>query len=284
MEKWIVGNLIGTAVLLLVILTVRTLAARYIRTTNKNWTSQQRLRGLGYLRTFSVVLFLLGMIYIWGEQIQGLALSLFAIALAIVISVKETFMNLNGAFLRLQGHAYEIGDRICVKGMRGDVIDVSLLSTTVMEIGEGGSSYQLTGRKIVFPNSMLLTEFVINESFLGNYHMIDLTFPMYVTDNWKKGRDILMQIAKEECAPYLDHARNRVRMLEKSRSIELPSVEPRVSLHMPKSGKLNIYLRVPCPAHLKERLSQVITTRFLEQFYPPENENPMEQGLSPQSP
>lgn len=266
MEKWIVGNLIGTGVLLIVILTLRTLTARYIRTSNKNWTSQQRLRGLGYIRTISIVIFLLGVIYIWGEAIQGLAVSVFAIAFAIVFSIKETFMNLNGAFLRLQGHAYEIGDRICVKGIHGDVIDVSLLSTTVMEIGEGGSNHQLTGRKIVFPNSILLTEQVVNESFLGNYHLLDLKFPVEMNQEWKRAREILMQIAKEESAPYLDHARNRVRILEKTRSIELPSVEPKVTVHVPEPGRIDVHLRIPCPAHLKERLSQVITARFLEQF------------------
>lgn len=268
MEKWVVGNLVGTGILLVVVLTFRTLTARYIRTSNKSWTSQQRLRGLGYIRTISIIIFLLGVIYIWGEAIQGLAVSVFAIAFAIVFSIKETFMNLNGAFLRLQGHSYEIGDRISIKDIRGDVIDVSMLSTTVMEIGREGSSHQLTGRKIVFPNSMLLQDQVVNESFLGNYHIIDLKFPILASDNWKLAREILMQIAKEECAPYLDHARNRVRVLEKTRSIELPSVEPRITIHIPEPGRLNIHLRIPCPAHLKERLEQVITTRFLEQFLP----------------
>ena len=268
MERWVIGNLIGTAVLLVVILTIRTLTARYIRTSQKSWTSQQRLRGLGYIRTASIIIFLLGVVYLWGEAIQGLAVSVFAIAFAIVFSVKETCMNLNGAFLRLQGHAYEIGDRICLKGMRGDVIDISMLSTTLMEIGDGGSSHQLTGRKIVIPNSMLLTEQVINESFLGNYHMLDLRFPLTTKENWKLAHETLLQIAKEECAPYLDHARNRVRVLEKSRSIELPSVEPRVSIHLPEPEEIDLHLRIPCPAHLKERLVQVITMRFLEQYRP----------------
>ncbi|MDN3504017.1 MAG: mechanosensitive ion channel family protein [Rhabdochlamydiaceae bacterium] len=266
MEKWVVGNLIGTGVLLIVILTIRTLTARYIRTSNKSWTSQQRLRGLGYIRSASIILFLLGLIYLWGEAIQGLAVSVFAIAFALIFSIKETCMSLNGAFLRLQGHTYEIGDRIIVKGIQGDVIDVSMLSTTVMEIGEGGSRHQLTGRKIVFPNSLLLTEHVTNESFLGNYQLLDLKFPLVMNEEWTRARDILMQVAKEECAPYLDHARNRVRLLEKTRSIELPSVEPKVRIHIPSPERIDVHLRVPCPSHLKERLSQVITTRFLEHF------------------
>lgn len=162
LEKWILSNVLGTAILLVVVLTLRLFGSRYVRTTTKNWSPQQRLRILGYIKTASVILFVFGVVYIWGEQIQGFAVSVFAIAFAIVFSVKENLMNLNGAFLRLQGHAYEIGDRITIKGIRGDVIDVSMLSTTVMEIGTEGLAHQLTGRKIVFPNSLLLSE-ILNQ-------------------------------------------------------------------------------------------------------------------------
>ena len=242
---------------------MRTLVVRYIRTTDKGWTSQQRLRGLGYVKTASIIIFLLGVVYLWGEAIHGLAVSVFAIAFAIVFSIKETCMNLNGAFLRLQGHAYEIGDRISIRGMRGDVIDISMLSTTLMEIGDGKVSHQLTGRKIVFPNSMLLVEQVINESFLGNYHMVDLKFILDLNPRWKETYDILLDIAKEECAPYIDHAKATIHSLEKSRSIELPSALPRVNIFLEKKGEMTLHLTIACPVHMKERLLQVITMRFL---------------------
>jgi small-conductance mechanosensitive channel len=263
MEEWVIGNGVATLVLLVVVLTLRTLAARYIRTTQKGWTSQQRLRGLGYIKTASIIIFLLGVVYLWGEAIHGLAVSVFAIAFAIVFSVKETCMNLNGAFLRLQGHAYDIGDRIAIRGMRGDVIDISMLSTTLMEIGDGKVSHELTGRKIVFPNSMLLIEQVINESFLGNYHMVDVKFPIALNHSWQKAYESLLEIAKEECAPYFEHAKQRIRSLEKSRSIELPSLEPKVNVSLIEPDQINLHLTIPCPVHLKERLLQAITVRFL---------------------
>lgn len=47
----------------------------------------------------------------------------------------------------------------------------------------------------------------------------------------------------------------------------LPSVDPRVTIGLPEAGSIVLCLRMPSPMHLKERLEQVVLTRFLEQFY-----------------
>ncbi|MCI5051996.1 MAG: mechanosensitive ion channel family protein [Simkaniaceae bacterium] len=262
-QSHVLKNILGTLVFVAILFGVRFIIARYIRVANKEWSSQQRLRGLGYLRTITFALLLVGLVYIWAAALQGFALSLFAIALAFVVSIKETFINLNGALFRWQGHLYEIGDRIVIKGIRGDVIDVSVMGTTIMEIGVGSANHQSTGRRVTIPNSLLLEEPVYNESFLDTYYLNNLVIPIKRNENWQAARDSLLQIAKEECAPYIEQARLRIRSLERSRSLELPSVEPRISIHLPNPELIHLHLRVPCPVHLKERVEQAILSRYL---------------------
>ncbi len=259
-------NLIATVAIAFLALISREIVARYIRRADKNWTSQQRLRWIGLTRNVAFGFILLLVVWVWGEQIQGFAVSVFAIALAAVVSVKELFMCVNGSLIRVRGHLYEIGDRITIKDARGDVIDTTLLSTTVLEVGKGAANHQYTGRRITFPNSLLLTEQVVNESFLENYYMNNITVPLALSQNWKNAKQILLQIAQEECAPYIEQARRRMQQIERNRSIELPSVEPRVTLQIPDKKTIHLHLRIPSPAHLKGRLEQVVLTRFLEQF------------------
>jgi len=259
-------NLIATLTIAVVTLVVREIVARYIRRADKNWTSQQRLRWIGLTRNVAFGALLLILVWIWGEQIQGFAVSVFAIAFAAVFSVKELFMCFNGSLLRVRGHLYEIGDRITIKNVRGDVIETTLLSTTVLEVGKGAANHQYTGRRTTFPNSLLLSEQVVNESFLENYYMNNITVPLPIKSNWKSAKQILLQIAQEECAPYIEQARRRMQQIERNRSIELPSVEPRVTLQIPDKKTIDLHLRIPSPAHLKGRLEQVVLTRFLEQF------------------
>ncbi len=266
-EQFLTTKLIATVIIAVIVLTIRYFAARYIRAADKNWTSQQRLRWIGSIRTIFFIILLMSIIYIWGETIQGFAVSVFAIAFALVFSVKELFMCLNGSLVRFRGHLYDIGDRIEINGMRGDVIDTTLLSTTINEVGKGAANHQFTGRRLSFSNSLLLKAPVFNESFLENYYMNNMIIPLKVSDDWKGAKALLLQIAQEECAPYIEQARRRIQQIERSKSLELPSVEPRVTIRMLEHNSLHLYLRFPSPVHLKGRLEQVVLTRFLDKFH-----------------
>lgn len=265
-DSLVIKNLIATLIIAIITLVGREFVARYIRRADKNWTSQQRLRWIGLTRNIAFGALLLLIVWIWGEQIQGFAVSVFALAFAMVFSIKELIMGFNGSVMRVRGHLYEIGDRINIKDARGDVIDTTLLTTTLLEVGKGAANHQYSGRRITFPNSWLLSEQVVNESFLENYYMNNITVPLPIAADWKEAKQILLQIAQEECAPYIEQARRRMQQIERNRSIELPSVEPRVTLQIPDKKTIHLHLRIPSPAHLKGRLEQVVLTRFLEQF------------------
>ncbi len=265
-ESYLINNGVATLIFLAVLIFLRIFFTRAVRKINRPWTAEVRLRMIGYVRSFFFGALLIGMLYIWGEQVHNFAVSIFAIAFALVFSVKELFMCINGSVLRFRGNLYNLGDRIEINGVRGDVIDMNLLSTTLLEIGPGEKSHHHTGRVVLFPNSMVMTNFVVNESYLEHFFYHTLTVPMKTSENWKEASQLLTTIAKEECAPYLDMARRRVQELARQKSIDLPSVEPRVILQIPEPGIIDLILRFPGPAHLKGRLGQTILSRFLEKF------------------
>jgi small-conductance mechanosensitive channel len=267
LEQFLTTKLIATIVLVFVLGASRYIIARYIRRSRRDWTSQQRLRWISSTRSFVFILILVSVIFLWGETIQGFAISVFAIAFAMVFSVKELCMSFNGSVVRLRGKLFEIGDRIEVGEVRGDVIDTTLLSTTVEEVGRGASNHLYTGRRISFSNSIFLSQPVINESFLENYTMIRLEIPLKLEADWKGGKSLLLKIAEEEAAPYLEQSRRRMAQMERRRGMQLPSVEPRVTIGLPEVEKVVLHLRMPSPIHLKERLEQVVLSRFLERFY-----------------
>ena len=267
--NFLIRSGLATAVMFTALFLAKLLTSRYIRNAEKNWTSQQRLRWIGFVRNIFFGLVLFGVIYIWGKAIHGFAVSVFAIAFALVYSVKEMFMCFNGTFLKFRGNTFDIGDRISIGDIRGDVIDCTMLTTTLLEIGSGAANHQMTGKKIVLPNSIFLEKSVTNESFLENYYIHNITIPLKMTDDWKRAKEILLKIAHDECAPYLEQARRLIRKMERSRSLELPCVEPKVSVQMPAPDLLHLHLRIPSPMHLKQRLEQVVITHFLDQYFGP---------------
>lgn len=266
-EDFFVSNGITTAIFLIGLLFFRWMANRVIRGVNKGWTAQQRLRSIGYIRTAFFAALAMGLLYIWGEQVHHFAVSLFAIAFAVVFSVKEVFMCMNGSLLRFRGNMYNLGDRIEIAGVKGDVIDLNLFSTTLLETGPGSKNNHHSGRVVVFPNSLVLTNFVVNESFIEHVYFHNLMIPLRLEENWKRGKDLLLEIAKEECAPHLEMAKKRMSETSEQMRYLFPSVEPRVVIQMPEPGKVNLILRFPTPVHIKGRLEQTILNRFLDKFF-----------------
>jgi small-conductance mechanosensitive channel len=91
--------------------------------------------------------------------------SLGLISLLLSFSLQTPISSFVGWIYILARAPYRIGDRIRIGNVRGDVIDVSYLDTSLWEFGEYLSSDHPTGRVIKLPNSMVFSEPVINYSW-----------------------------------------------------------------------------------------------------------------------
>jgi hypothetical protein len=93
-----------------------------------------------------------------------------------------------------------------------------------------------------------------------------LTIPLAMEDDWQAAESLLLEIAMSECGPFMEEARIHMKQLEGKAWLDAPSVEPRVSIHLPEPGRIDLLLRVPSPAHRTSRLEQAILRRFLVGF------------------
>jgi small-conductance mechanosensitive channel len=225
-----------------------------------------RRRLVVQIRNVLGFVFVLGLFFILANELRAFAVSLVAIAVAVVLATKELILCLSGTALRIGANAYTIGDRIEINGVRGNVIDQTFLATTILEIGPGHVTSQYSGRAIVFPNSLLLVHPLINETYMKEYIVHVMTIPLAVTDDWQAAEKILLGIADEACQPFLERAARHMKELEGKNWMDVPSVTPRVSIQIPEPGRVNLLLRIPTPAHRTSRLEQVILRRFLMAF------------------
>lgn len=229
------------------------------------WSTQEtRRRWLVMARNVAVLVCLLLLIIVWAEQLRTLALSVVAFAAAIILSAKELLMCLTGGMLRSSTRMFNIGDRIEVKKLRGDVIDVTLLTTTVLEIGPEQLSHQHTGRAVVLPNSVFLNEPVVNETFTEDYVLHTTILPASRRDDWARMERNLLEAASTVCDEFVEAAQLHLSRIGRQQGIEVPSVQPRVSLQFPRPDEVSLILRFPVAARRRGRTEQAILRRFLE--------------------
>lgn len=254
------GELVASVALVVVIFILRGIAVRAIRMSRL--TRKQRRRWLVQVRTATVLILVFGVTVIWAEELRTFAISLMAIAVAVTIATKELFLGLSGALLRTSSHAFVLGDRIQVGAFRGDVIDIGALSTKLLEIDD--VTNRRTGRSISLPNAMLLDRPTINESFGGSYVLTHITVPLGKSVSWPDAEKLLLDAAREVCAPFLSDAKEKISEVSRKEGLDPPIIEPTVTLIPEKADEIKLVLRFPTPVRKRGRIGQAILRRFLE--------------------
>lgn len=251
-----------TAVLIALVLLTRVIAIRRIRSA-EGMSKDMRRRWSAQVRLITLLLIVLGLLLIWGAELKTFALSVVAIAAAIVIATKELIMCVSGTLLRASGKSFQIGDRIEIGSFRGDVVDQTLLTTTILEVGPGTNIHQHTGRTIVIPNSVLLTTPVLNETFLDEYMLHAFSVPLGADDEWIQCERALLDAARTECSAFMREAQEHIEHTVRKEGLDPLSVEPRVTLRIESKDQISMLARIPVPARRKGRIEQAILRRYL---------------------
>src|SRR5690606_9315983 len=105
-----------------------------------------------------------------------------------------------------------------------------LFAATVREVGPGRNSHQYTGRAIVIPHSLLLTNPLVNHAYMGEYMVHIITIPWSLKNDWVRAEKLLMEAAEAECAAFVAEARRHMERLATRQGLEPISVEPRITV------------------------------------------------------
>lgn len=230
---------------------------------SRNLGVEEQRRFLASTRSTVLVILLVGTAALWFDQLKIFALSLAAVSAALVLATKELIMCVGGTFLRTSSRSFEIGDRIEIGPFRGDVIDATLLSTTILEIGPGHVGHQRTGRAITVPSSMFLNTPLVNESFTDAYVLHTFSVVAPHDASWALREKALLEAATAEMAPYADESREFFERMSRTRGIETPTQEPRVLIQLADAYAMTLVCRLPTPARRKGRIEQAVLRRYL---------------------
>ena len=252
-----------TSLLLLFFLLI--LRALIVRAIAKNPTlsMEAKRRWVVSVRNTMVFVLLVGLVVIWAHELQAFAVSLVALAAALVLATKELILCWSGAALRVGGKAYSVGDRIQIAGYRGVVLDHDIFTTKLLEIGPGQASHLYTGRVTMFPNSLLLTNALVKENPGQEYGLYLLVIPLRDKEDWREAERHLLDAAKAECSLFMEEAGRHMKLLEQTTLLEAPSPEPRITIQLSETGRIQLVLRFPAPDRGRSRIEQAILRRYL---------------------
>ena len=261
-EDLTLNKLVVTITVMSVILILRASLAGILN-SSKSMTVERKRKYFVNVNSITTFLIIFSALFIWNDELRSLAFSLAAIVVAIVLACKELILNFMGGVFKITQNSFHVGDRIEIDSVRGDVIDRTLFSTTVLEIGPGRETHQLTGRSIIIPNSIFLSKCLINESFLKNYVLHTFKIPLKKKADWVKSEEKLLELCEKHCSEYFEQAQHHFNELSKRSHLEVPILKPRVHINVPSHDQLDLLVRITAPADMKGRIEQRILKEFL---------------------
>lgn len=244
---------------------LRFLIVRRIMVGSHIVNDKQR-RQLFYLRSTLTLAVFLALFIIWAGQLQNILLSLTAVMVAVVIATKELLMCLSGFLLRTTGRLFSVGDWIECNGLRGEVTDHRLLSTTLLELQSPGNGYGYTGRTLNLPNSIFLTHPVHVSPFARRYvvHRFSLTLAETQSQTDPVAAVSWLQAqAERACASFIDEARRVNEEMDRRLGVDVEGPEPFVTAGSTELGNPHFRVRIFCPREQAPVLEREISCAFL---------------------
>jgi len=212
---------IGMAVIGIATVLLRRTAEKYIVKS----TDRYKVRKFITLAAYLVAVLLIFDIYSgrWGVAI-GVASAGVALALKDVITSVAGWVGISA------GGFYKTGDRIQLAGIRGDVIDVGVFKTTLMEIGQWVKGDLYNGRIVRISNNLVFTETIFNYSADFPFVWDEFTLPVKYGSDLLLAQEILNRVCNEVIETYVTLAKDKWNEVARKYLVEETELEPMVTM------------------------------------------------------
>ncbi len=222
------------------------------------------------------MLVLLGLLSIWFDDPTRLATALGLVTAGLAFALQRVITAFAGYFVILRGDTFNVGDRISMGGVRGDVIALGFIKTTIMEMGQPPAvqsadpaiwvrSRQYTGRVVTVTNDKIFDEPVFNFSHRFPFIWEEMTLPVAFTGDRKRAEEILLDCAHRHTMSIAELSRADLDDLEQRFDIKPSEIAPRVYVRITDNW-VELSLRFIVKDHGVREVKDAMSRDILDEF------------------
>lgn len=266
-RAWLFDPMVGKFVTVLIGIIVINILVRLARRA-----LLPRIEGVDTRYRFRKLISFIGMLVgfilitvVFSNKLGNLTVAFGVAGAGIAFALQEVIASIAGWAAISVGGFYSVGDRVQLGGIVGDVIDVGILRTTVMEIGQWVKADLYNGRIVRIANSFVFKEPVFNYS--ADFHFLwdEITVPVKYGSDYRLAREILLAIAQEEVGSYIPHARKDWEQMVRKFMIEKATVEPMVTM-IANDNWIEFTVRYVVDLKKRRSTKDILFTKILDAF------------------
>ena len=220
----LIRYLIWVIFIVLLIQFLRKFVRKRLPDTGTRYKSQKGIEVVGY-----ILLIFLTISYFTGN-IKDFALAIGLLTAGITITLQELILSVAGSIFIFFVNVYKPGDRIEINQIKGDVIDIDSIYTTMMEIGEWVSSDNYSGRIVKLSNAFVFRGPIYNYSKDFPFIWDEIDLPIRYGSDLELAKEIVIRVARDNLSGYVTESISRWKHVVDRYYIEDAQVEPTLAL------------------------------------------------------
>src|ERR1019366_5378666 len=171
-------------------------------------TDGQRLHQLRVVAriTLQVVAVLLILLILFGPPTQ-LSTIIGLVTAGLTVALKDFIVAFFGWFMLMGNNGIRVGDWVEIEGVSGEVIEIGLLKTVLLELGNWTETGRPTGRRVAFSNSFAMEGHYFNFSTSDQWLWDELTLPA-ACDPYQTVKEIREVVERETQADAAEAAKD----------------------------------------------------------------------------
>lgn len=222
--------------------------------------SISKLISVLYIGVFFAVL-----ISIWSKDATQLTVASGLAGAGIAIALQDLFKNAAGGVILFLTGLYKVGDRIEINGKSGDVMDIGIMYTTLLEIKDWVSGDQATGRLVSIPNGSILSNTVNNYTKDHDFIWDEIQLPISYSSDWQFAYDKILELVTNETKEIVEHANKDISKLEEKYYLDRRTAEPAIYLSATDNW-ISFTIRYPTMVRSRRFLRHKITKLILDEL------------------
>ena len=266
-RRWLFDPLMGKFIAAIVALAVLYALVRFLQRSINHYVTdtdiRYRTRKLVTLIGYGIGIIVLASIF--SDRLGGLTVAFGVAGAGIAFALQEVIASIAGWVAISLGSFYHIGDRVQLGGIKGDVIDIGVLRTTLMEIGDWINGDLYNGRIVRVANSFVFKSPVINYSADFPFLWDEIRFPVKYGSDWKFARDLLHEVVQEVMGDYAVQSKEAWKRVVRKYRIENAQIEPMITLRADENW-IEFTARYIVDYKQRRSMKNRLYTRILEEI------------------
>lgn len=215
---------VGIFIVMLIGFSLKRIIPKYISSTSVRYRTRKFINVLSY---FFVIILIMAT---YSNKLQGLSVLLGVAGAGIAFAMQEVITSFAGFIAINFSHFYKVGDRVLLGGIKGDVVDIGLLRTSLMEIGDWVDGDLYNGRITRVANSFVFKEPVYNYSGEFPFLWDEIKVPIKTDGDFEWATKTFYDILLETQKNYQQKAFSDWQKMKEKLMVENAQLKPMVKL------------------------------------------------------